>query len=343
MPVQPGPTHAARPAGASSSRWSKLILPALAAVAVVAGSSLLGRPWLSWADIFHPEGPDIFWRLRVPRTLLAAAAGAGLALGGVVFQALFRNPLATPYTLGIASGASVAAATGMFLGAGGYWFGLPVLSLFAFGGALAAMSLIYLIASLRAGRDMTRLLLAGVCVSYMSAAGVMLVQYVTEPAVTSRVVMWLMGSLASYDPYAHFAIAAALAPALAYVLWSHRGLDLIAMGEALAAGRGVPVERLRWSCFVLIGMLVAVIVAYCGPIGFVGLMVPHMARALVGPRSAPLAICSCLLGAAFLALCDGAARTFIAVLPVGVVTNILGAAFFFYLLATRDVAHGTRD
>lgn len=317
------------------------IIPGVVALIIVAASSLLGRPWMTWDDVFHPSGADIFWRLRVPRTLLAAAAGAGLALGGVVFQALFRNPLATPYTLGIASGASVAAATGMFLGAGGYWLGLPVLSVFAFGGALAAMSLVYLIASLRAGRDMTRLLLAGVCVSYMSAAGVMLVQYATEPAVTSRVVVWLMGSLASYDPHAHVAVAIALAPVLAYVLWSHRGLDLVAMGEELAAGRGVPVARLRWSCFVLIGMLVAVIVAYCGPIGFVGLMVPHMARTLVGPRSGPLAVCSCLLGAAFLALCDGAARTFIAVLPVGVVTNILGAAFFFYLLATRDASWTT--
>ncbi len=320
----------------------RLILPAAIAIGLVVLSSLLGRPWISWDDIFDPDPTRVFWRLRFPRTLLAAGAGAGLALGGVVFQALFRNPLATPYTLGVASGASVAAAIGIALGAGGVRLGVPVISLFAFAGSMAAMGLVYLIAKLRKSRDMTRLLLAGVCISYMSAAGIMLVQYVANRAVTADVVIWLMGSLGRMDEAAHWAVFAALAPVLGFVIYGHRGLDLIAMGDSLAAGRGVPVTRLLWTSFVLIGVLIAVIVAHCGPIGFVGLMVPHMARVFVGPKTLPLTIFSCLFGAAFLSLCDGAARSFIFAPPVGVVTNILGAAFFFYLLATRDISPTAR-
>lgn len=319
-----------------------------AAVLVVAASALLGQPQIRWRDVFPRDDADrtgafVFRNYRVPRTLLGAAAGAGLALGGVVFQALFRNPLATPYTLGVASAAALAAALGMFLGVQGWVLGVPAMSLFAFAGGLAAIALVYLMATLRRGRDMTRLLLAGVCISYVSAAGIMLVQYATEPGVMTRVIVWLMGSLDRRDPAAPAVVGAAVVAILAYVVCVHRGLDLLAMGEELAAGRGVNVPRLVWSCFVLIGLLVAVIVAHCGPIGFVGLMVPHMARALVGPRTLPLALCSCLLGAAFLALCDGLARSFVAVMPVGIVTNILGAAFFFYLLATRETAWTARS
>ena len=177
----------------------------------------------------------------------------------------------------------------------------------------------------------------------MSAAGIMLAQYAADRAVTASVVIWLMGSLGRVDPMAHWAIFAALAPMLCYVIYAHRALDLIAMGDSLAAGRGVPVARLLWTSFVLVGVLIAVIVAHCGPIGFVGLMVPHMARAFVGPRTLPLTIFSCLFGAAFLAVCDGLARSFIFAVPVGVVTNILGAAFFFYLIATRDISPAGRS
>ena len=172
----------------------------------------------------------------------------------MVFQALFRNPLATPYTLGVASGASVAAAIGIALGAGGVWLGVPVISLFAFAGSMAAMGLVYLIARLRKSRDMTRLLLAGVCISYMSAAGIMLVQYLANRAVTADVVIWLMGSLGRVDEAAHWIVFAALAPVLGFVIYAHRGLDLIAMGDSLVAGRGVPVTRLLWTSFVLIGV-----------------------------------------------------------------------------------------
>ena len=315
---------------------------------IIAASSLLGPTSLSWGEVLGREPSRIYWPLRVPRTCLAGLAGAGLAVAGVILQALFRNPLATPYTLGIASGASLGAALGSLLGISGYWLGMPRLSLLAFFGAILAMSLVYLMAHLRAGRDMTRLLLAGVCIAYMCAAGILLVTYLADRAVTNEIVRWMMGSLDRLYPRANLEIAAVLIPVLAYAIYAHRALDLLSIGEQLSASRGVAVGRTVWTCFVLVGVLTAVIVSKCGPIGFVGLMVPHMARTLLGVRTLPLVIGSALIGAAFLAACDGIARVALSLisqhpgeyeLPVGVITNIVGAAFFFYLLATRDVSY----
>ena len=323
---------------------ARLVLLSGVAALLVAGSLLLGPTPLRWQNIAAGEhadaGHEIFWRFRVPRTLLAACAGAGLAVGGVVFQALFRNPLAEPYTLGIASGASLAAAIGFLVGSAGPLGRVPLAAL-AFAGAAAAMLVVFLLGRLRADRDPARLLLAGVCVAYLSSAGILLVTFLANRAVTNDIVRWMMGSLVALEPQPAGQVALVLIPTLALLLAGHRALDLLHFGDELAATRGVAVGRTRWGVFVLVGLLTAVIVAHCGPIGFVGLMVPHMARALVGVRTRPLLIAAALCGAAFLALCDGVARAVRPVeLPVGVVTNILGAAFFFYLLATRDVLHG---
>jgi len=321
----------------------RLALIAAAACAVAIASALLGPTQLSWSDILPwfnsaadaPAHLNLFWDARMPRTALAACAGAGLAVGGVIFQALFRNPLATPFTLGVASGASLGAAIGT-------WLGLWAVSASAFGGALLAMSLVYAMSRLRAGRDMTRLLLAGVCVAYMCSAGVMLAMALLGQVVTDRVVIWMMGSLSLWRDAATTAalqILVTLVVVLGFVAWSYRAIDLLAMSDDVAATRGVHVGRVTWAAFALVGVLTAVIVANCGPIGFVGLMIPHIARVFIGPRVLTLAIGSALLGGAYLAVCDGIVRSFsIYEPPVGVVTNILGAAFFFYLLATRDVA-----
>jgi iron complex transport system permease protein len=312
-------------------------------VLIVATTTCLGPRWIPWQDLFGADQPAyIFWHLRVPRSLLAACAGAGLAVGGVVFQTLFRNPLAEPYTLGVASGASLAAAVGFLGGWHGWAPGrIPALSLLAFGGAVVAMSLVYLMSRLRPGRDMSRLLLAGVCVAYMCSAGILLVFFLADRAITNDIVIWMMGSLGTLRPRAAAEIALVLVPVLAFVAYSHRALDLLALGDDLAASRGVNVGRTIWGCYALVGLLTAVIVANCGPIGFVGLMVPHIGRALFGVRTLPLLLGSVLLGAAFLAVCDGIARALpVTELPVGVVTNILGATFFFYLLATREIVHG---
>jgi iron complex transport system permease protein len=316
----------------------RLLIATLLAALVVTGTMLLGPQWIPLRDLFDPgDAGYIFWRLRVPRSLLAAIAGASLALGGVVFQTVFRNPLATPYTLGVASGASLAAALGFLVG----WRqrapgDLPVLTLLAFGGALGAMLLVWLVSRLRRQRDLTRLLLAGVCVAYMCSAGILLITYLADRAVTSDIVVWMMGSLDALRPRAALEILVVFVPALLIIIAQHRALDLLSFGENVAASRGVNVSVTIWSCYTVVGLLTGAVVANCGPIGFVGLMVPHLARPIFGVRALPLALGAAVIGAAFLAVCDGLARTMpLTELPVGVVTNIVGAAFFFYLLATQ--------
>jgi len=317
----------------------RLVVLAALCVLLIAGSSLFGYQGVAWREVLHPQVGGVYWNLRVPRTLLGAAAGAGLAVGGVLLQALFRNPLATPYTLGVASGASLGAACAFLLGLGGSLAGIPLRSLLAIGGALLAMALVYSMSRLRAGRDMTRLLLAGVCIAYISSAGIMLVTFLANQAITNDIVIWLMGSLARHRPVAALEVACVLLPVVLFGLYAHRGLDLLMMGDQLAASRGVAVSRVLWTSYLLVGALTAIIVANCGPIGFVGLIVPHMARALLGPRTLPLLIGAIFLGAAFLNASDALARSLSPYeIPIGVLTNIIGAAFFFYLLATRDVS-----
>jgi iron complex transport system permease protein len=316
----------------------RLVLLGILAVVAVAGASLLGPRWLSWDELMRFDEHATFWKFRVPRTLLAACAGAGLALGGVIFQGLFRNPLAEPFTLGLAGGASLGAATGYLLHLGGTWLGLPRLGLCALVGTLAALGAVLVVARSRGGRDMTRLLLAGVCVSYLSMAGVLLVMYSAQRTVTDDIVRWMMGSLITVTARPAAEIAVVLAVVAAFALVSHRALDLLAMGDDLAASRGVNVNLIVNTALLLVGVLVAIIVAHCGPIAFVGLMVPHIVRQIVGARTLGQVIGSLAVGAAFLAVCDGCARLGTFELPVGIITNILGAGFFLFLLFTRDTA-----
>jgi iron complex transport system permease protein len=312
----------------------RLGLLALGAALVIAATSLLGLQRLDWTDLAgHGPRAVIYWGLRVPRTLLAAVAGAGLSVGGVILQALFRNPLAEPYTIGVASGASLGAALGFLAGWGGASvLGVPRLSLLAFAAALLAMAVVYLVHRLCGRGDITRLLLAGVCVAYVCSSGILLATYLGDRAVTNDILVWTVGSLGLHRPRAGLEIALILAPVFLYALAQHRALDLLHLGEHLAASRGVRVEATLWTGFALVGVLTAAIVANCGPIAFVGLMVPHAARALFGPSTRTLLVAAALLGAAFLAVCDGLARSLVSELPVGVVTNILGATFFLYLL-----------
>jgi iron complex transport system permease protein len=202
---------------------------------------------------------------------------------------------------------------------------------------MLAMMLVLGLTRSRAGRDMPRLLLAGVCVAYLCAAGILLITYLADATVTNEIVMWLMGSLAMHRPAAAGEIALVLVPLAVYAGISARGMDLLTLGDELAASRGVAVGRLTYVLFIGTGILVAIIVANCGPIGFVGLMVPHILRSLVGERSLPLLIAALFGGAAFLAACDGLARVLArsGELPVGVLTNMLGAVFFFALLFRR--------
>lgn len=315
----------------------RILLLAAGSLLTVAACSLLGFGGFSPDDFAARDGFSPYWDIRLPRTILAALVGAALAVGGVIFQAIFRNPLATPYTLGVDAGAALGAAVGIALNLGTSWLGLPRLGGLALLGAAGATTAVALIARAQKTRDMTRLLLAGVCVAYLSTAGIVLVTILARRgSVSNDVLIWLLGSLEVFDPRARLHAAIALVGVLLFAVWSHRALDLIALGEDVAASRGVAVDATLWGSFALVSAMTAILVAHCGPIGFVGLIVPHFARLILGARALPQLVGSALLGAAFLAACDALARSLsIYETPVGVVTNIFGAGFFFYLLLSR--------
>ncbi len=314
----------------------KLLLLALLWLAVLGVAPLLGSHAVSLADALagEPTAVTILWRIRLPRVLLALAAGGLLAVSGLGFQTLFRNPLAEPYTLGVASGAALGAVIAIQVGLADTLLGLAVAS---FLGALAAGSLVLGLAMRRQGMDTSTLLLAGISISLSSSALILFLQYFADPTKTFRMVRWMMGGLSvvGYKEVAWLLPWALGAACLLFFL--RRELDLLLTGEELAASRGVDLSRLRWWILGGTSLAIGSLVAVAGPIGFVGLIVPHILRRTVSHSHLAL-VPACLLGGgAFLALCDLAARTVMAPveIPVGVLTALLGGPFFLWLLLTR--------
>lgn len=277
----------------------------------------------------------IVWLIRAPRVLLGALVGAGLALVGSALQAVTRNPLADPHLLGVSSGAALGAVLvvlylGEFLGV----FSLP---LAAFIGAASSMLLVIAVAQ-RGGRlESDRLLLAGVAVSFVLMALVNLLLYTGDHHATSSVVFWMLGGLGAARWEVIWLPALCVALGLLALLVLARGLNALMSGEQTAVSLGFSGRRLRLQVFVCTSLLTGVLVSLSGAIGFVGLMVPHMARRLVGAEHRRLLPVSALLGALFLVWVDVAARTLIAPedLPIGIATAALGGLFFILLLRRR--------
>lgn len=287
---------------------------------------------------------SIVWDVRMPRVLLGAVVGAGLAVTGAVLQALVRNPLADPFLLGASSGASAGAVLVIVFGAGVAGLaGGPVLPAAAFAGSMAALAAVYAMA--RRGGTMTtgRLILAGVAVQYILSALTSLVLVLSaHPNQIGTVLRWTLGGLggARWDelalPAAALLVGTGLLTALA------RPLDLLLAGEEGAQTLGLDTGRFRAAVFVLTSLVIGVLVAYSGAIGFVGLMVPHAARMAVGAGHRALLPVAALAGAVFLVLADLVARTAAAPeeVPVGVVTALVGGPFFLWMLRRTSRTEG---
>jgi iron complex transport system permease protein len=289
-----------------------------------------------------PTWDAIVWDIRVPRTLLAVVVGAGLAVAGAGIQTLVRNPLADPYLLGVSSGASVGATavitTGLFAGAG-----LWALSLGALAGALGAALLVFGIAMAQGGLTPLRLVLTGtVLSSAFSAFASFLVFRSSDPQAAQSVLFWLLGSLsgAAWD---QLLLPTATVVVVSGLLLAGSGwLDALAAGPDTAAALGVPVGVLRNVLFVVLAALVGVLVAVAGGIGFVGLVLPHIARLLVGARHRAVLPVAALSGALFLVWVDVAARVVVrpTEVPLSVVTGLIGAPIFLLLLGRRTYRFG---
>ena len=312
-----------------------LLLLLLLASAALIVCPLLGMKFIPLtADGLERE---ILVSLRVPRVLCAFAAGAMLSLSGMSFQALFRNPLATPFTLGISSGAALGAATFIRLGFAFTFMGISGTSLAAFGGALLAVALVYGLTRLKGGFTTTTLLLAGIAISFFFSSLILLIQYLSGFEQSFRIVQWMMGSLTAAD-YSKLAnLLVFLAGGGTPLLFLHREMNLLMVGEDIAISRGVHVGRVKQLIFIAASLMVGGVVAVCGPIGFVGMMAPHICRLLVGADHRWLAPASFLFGGLFLTVCDTLARSAPsgAEIPVGIITAMLGGPFFIWLLLNR--------
>ncbi|MEU8923807.1 iron ABC transporter permease [Kitasatospora sp. NPDC048545] len=286
----------------------------------------------------------IVWEIRLPRTVLAAVVGAGLAATGVAVQALVRNALADPFVLGISSGAAVGANAVLLFGAFAS-LGVWAVSASAFGSALVAMALVYLAARTAYGLTPLRLVLTGTALSYGFSAATTLMVFAADRGEAARdAMMWLLGSLGGAT-WGSVPIAGCTVPAgLTYLGCAAGRLDGLAMGDETSASLGVDPDRLRRELFVVTAAVTGTVVAVSGAIGFVGLLVPHLARMLVGAAHRRVLLVAPLAGALLLVWVDIASRTLLAPaeLPVGVFTAVLGVPAFLLMMRRRGHAFGGR-
>lgn len=318
--------------------WGAVAMPPQTVWAITAQE--LGVAWLptDWTVQQH----QIVWQLRMPRVLLAALVGAGLAVVGVVMQAMVRNPLADPYLLGVSSGASVGAVAVLAFGSLA-WAGTYALTAGAFAGALAATATVYALALAQGRIQSTRLILSGVAVGYVLMGVTSLITLTAgQRELALALLSWTLGSLAGTQWEELGLPAAVLALAGGWLLLQARPLNALLAGEDTATTLGVDVRGLRHRLFVVVSLLTGTLVAVSGAIGFIGLVVPHITRMLVGSDHRRVLPVAALGGALFLVAVDLLARTAFAPteIPVGVITALIGGPFFIALLLRRRSGAG---
>ena len=273
---------------------------------------------------------NIIWRLRLPRVVLAALVGATLSLGGLVFQALLRNPLAEPYILGISGGSAVGAIIGILLGLSRF----PGVALLAFAGSMATLILVLAISSGKAAMRKDALILAGVMVNAFCSSVIMFLISLTQDSRLHNILFWLMGDLSMSDPKQILILSLTLLPCFALLFLLARPMNLLLMGEEMAANMGVSVRFISIVLLVVTSFMVSATVCHSGLLGFVGLVMPHLLRLSFGPDHRLLVPACILGGGAYLVLCDLLARSLPArgEMPVGVITALIGAPVFIFLL-----------
>lgn len=301
-----------------------------------------------WGVILHKIAPGavshdwsagraaIIWEIRLPRAMLAMLVGAGLAIVGAALQAVTRNPLADPHLLGISSGAAFGAILALLHT--GLFAGLLTVPLLAFAGALAATAIVLAVARFTSAMSADRLVLAGVAVSFIIMAAANMLIFLGDPRATHTVVFWMLGGLglAHWGSLIYPAVVLALCGA--WLMARAGKLNAMTLGDETAATLGISATGFRRAVFIASALITGVMVAFSGMIGFVGLMVPHIARLLIGGDYRRLLPASALIGAIFLLWADIAARTVMAPedMPIGIVTGLIGGAFFVFLLGRRS-------
>ncbi|GAA5051073.1 FecCD family ABC transporter permease [Nocardia callitridis] len=307
----------------------------------VAGS-VLHRIGLDWGPLpAHPSGEAALWQVRFPRVVLALLVGAALATAGALLQGVFANPLAEPGVIGVSAGAAVGAGTVIVFG--GAFVAAWSVAGAAFVAGLVTTLLVYLLARSNGRTEVVTLVLTGVAINAFAGGLIAFLLFVASPSARDQIVFWQLGSLngAVWDSVGVVAVLTAVGIAAAVIIAPR--LDLLALGESAARHLGVDVERLRRNVIVVVAILATAGVAFTGIILFVGLIVPHLVRMLVGPGHRVLIPLSAIVGAVVLLAADVGARSLVhnADLPLGMLTSLVGGPFFFWMLRrTRARAGG---
>jgi iron complex transport system permease protein len=321
----------------------KMLVTTLAMLAVLAGVMILGlgmgsaeKGFMQFLKaLFAPEKADpllntIIWEIRFPRVIVAALVGATLSLGGLVFQALLRNPLAEPYILGISGGSAIGAIIGILMGFARF----PGVSILAFIGGMGTLFLVLFIASGKTLLKKEALLLSGVMVNAFCSAVIMFLISLTQDARIHNIMFWLMGDLSAVGKSEALLIAAMVVPCFIVIFWLSNSMNLLLMGKEMAHSMGINVRLVTVTLLVLTSFMVSATVSNCGLVAFVGLVIPHLFRLLIGADHRFL-VPACLFGGGgYLVLCDLLARTLPqhGEMPAGVITAMVGAPVFIILL-----------
>jgi iron complex transport system permease protein len=345
-----------------TSRWKLIVLLLVLALIVTVIVSLnVGYAQIPFPDILgilgkqiglidpsliSPQSEAIIVQIRLPRILAGVLVGAALAAAGVLYQGVFRNPMADSYVLGVSAGAAVGASLSILSGIGFVFLGLRLVQVAAFLGSISAMFLVYNISRVGSRVPITTLLLCGIAVNFFLFAVVGLMEVIAGDELHA-IVFWLVGGFSNVlwrDIWAMLPfIIIGIVAAFFYV----RDLNLLAMGEETAHHLGVNIERAKQVLLVLASLLTAAAVSICGLIGFVGLMIPHLTRVVIGPDHRILLPTSTIIGAIFLVICDDLARVVATPfastleLPVGIITMLFGAPFFIFLFKKKKQSYAT--
>jgi iron complex transport system permease protein len=343
-----------------TSRWKLIVLLLVLALIITVIVSLnVGYAQIPFPDILgilgkqiglidpsliSPQNEAIIVQIRLPRILAGVLVGAALAAAGVLYQGVFRNPMADSYVLGVSAGAAVGASLSILSGIGFVFLGLRLVQVAAFLGSISAMFLVYNISRVGSRVPITTLLLCGIAVNFFLFAVVGLMEVIAGDELHA-IVFWLVGGFSNVlwrDIWAMLPfIIIGIVAAFFYV----RDLNLLAMGEETAHHLGVNIERAKQVLLVLASLLTAAAVSICGLIGFVGLMIPHLTRVVIGPDHRILLPTSTIIGAIFLVICDDLARVVATPfastleLPVGIITMLFGAPFFIFLFKKKKQSY----
>ena len=320
------------------NKKSIIIVSSLIAVVIIVVAPFIGMESISISSIINSNissvKSDIFWRIRIPRVVISFIAGSSLAISGMAFQSMFRNSLATPFTLGVSSGAAFGAALYVKLGLVFSLLGITGQTLFAFAGAILSIGLVYILSKIKKGFSVGTMLLAGVAINFFFSSLILFIQFVSDFSSSYRIIRWLMGGFEIIGYSDIYNILPFIIVGTIIIIFLSTELNLLSLGEDIAISRGVSITKVKNILFFATSLMVSGVISVVGPIGFVGMMVPHISRLIIGSDHKNLSLLNILLGGAFLVLCDTLSRILIAPaeIPVGVITALLGGPFFIWLL-----------